>query len=50
MDHHIFYLQKRGEKKQFNKDYIQKMSNALVLYWLNVRKYVSFTNIIKQKS
>lgn len=36
MDNHTLYLifTKKGEKL-VNIDYIQEMSNALVLYWLN---------------
>lgn len=33
---HFVFTKNWGEKKLFNKDYIQEMSNALVLYWLNV--------------
>lgn len=37
MDNHTLRLlfTEKGGKKQFHIDYIQEMSNALVLYWLN---------------
>lgn len=33
--HFVSIIYRKGGKKLFHIDYIQEMSNALVLYWLN---------------